>query len=421
MIPLTTDGIFPGTRSGAVPKKYKLGTHRTVSPQETLSRLGLYSTAAGVTRIANVTGLDIVGIPVVMVTRPNARMLSVSQGKGTDLVAAKVSGLMEAIETYHAERIQAPLRLASYAELAESNNNVMDPTSLPRPKTSAFHPDLQILWIEGVDIMQEKCTWVPYEMVHTNFVLPPLGHGSFYASSNGLAGGNHIMEAMSHAICEVVERDALTLWRFRGQRGQSQLQINPETVHDPCCAEIMEKYRKAGLSLAIWEMTADVRIPSFLCRVGDLKASTFDVSFPAEGFGCHPHRAIALVRALTEAAQSRLTQIVGSRDDVLPESYRKLQQQDVSRFLNHGTAPCPWQSFSAGPDFDANTFDEEVEHEMQMLQEAGFHHAVVVSLPSLFSVPVVRVIIPRLENVLNEENDVQNYIPADPVRLSMAS
>ena len=420
MIPPTLTGIFSGTRSGPAAKKYCLGTHRTVSPQETLDRLGLHSTTAGVTRIANVTGLDIVGIPVVMVTRPNARMLSVSQGKGTDLVAAKASGLMEAIETYHGERIQAPLRLASYAELAESNN-VLDPALLPRPRTSAFHPDLQILWIEGVDIMQEKCIWVPYEMVHTNFVSPSLGHGSFYSSSNGLAGGNHIMEAMSHAICEVVERDAVSLWRFRAQGGQFQLQINLETIYDPCCAEMIEKYRKAGLSLAIWEMTADIRIPSFLCRVGDLKASTFDISFPAEGFGCHPHRTIALVRALTEAAQSRLTQIVGSRDDVLPESYRKLQLQDVSCFLNHRAAPGPSQSFSAGPHFDTNTFDEEVEHEMQMLQEAGFHHAVVVSLPSPFSVPVVRVIIPRLENVLNEENDIQNYIPADPIRLSMAS
>jgi len=36
----------------------------------------------------------------------------------------------------------------------------------------------------------------------------------------------------------------------------------------------------------------------------------------AAGHGCHPCRAVALSRALTEAAQSRLTMISGSRDDV---------------------------------------------------------------------------------------------------------
>ena len=60
----------------------------------------------GITRIANVTGLDRIGIPVVMVCRPNARSIAVSQGKGLDMDAAIVSGLMESAELYHAEQIE---------------------------------------------------------------------------------------------------------------------------------------------------------------------------------------------------------------------------------------------------------------------------------------------------------------------------
>ncbi|MHC4093368.1 MAG: YcaO-like family protein, partial [Planctomycetota bacterium] len=69
-----------------------LGTHRTVSPAETLARLTPLLPQMGITRVANITGLDFIGIPVVMVCRPNSRSIAVAQGKGLELVAAKVSG-----------------------------------------------------------------------------------------------------------------------------------------------------------------------------------------------------------------------------------------------------------------------------------------------------------------------------------------
>jgi len=93
-------------------KGYRSGTHRLISPVETVSRVRPLMPVMGITRIANVTGLDVVGLPVVMVCRPNARSIAVSQGKGLDLAAAKASGLMEAVETYHAETIQLPLSSA---------------------------------------------------------------------------------------------------------------------------------------------------------------------------------------------------------------------------------------------------------------------------------------------------------------------
>ncbi|XXZ33194.1 YcaO-like family protein [Sorangium sp. So ce321] len=100
-----------------VPKGFRAGTHRQVEPEETLRRVRRLMPVMGITRIANVTGLDNIGIPVVMVCRPNSRSLSVSQGKGLDLQTAQASGLMESVESYHAERIDLPLKMASYEEL----------------------------------------------------------------------------------------------------------------------------------------------------------------------------------------------------------------------------------------------------------------------------------------------------------------
>ena len=58
-------------------KPYCSGAYRRCSPLETLARLAPFLSSMGITRIANVTGLDNIGIPVVMVCRPNSRSLSV--------------------------------------------------------------------------------------------------------------------------------------------------------------------------------------------------------------------------------------------------------------------------------------------------------------------------------------------------------
>jgi len=98
----------------------------------------------GITRIANVTGLDHIGIPVVQVVRPNSRSLAVCQGKGLTLAAAKASAVMESIEGYHAERIGLPLKLASHEEM-RAGHVLADVTELNRPRPSAFHPHLPLL------------------------------------------------------------------------------------------------------------------------------------------------------------------------------------------------------------------------------------------------------------------------------------
>ncbi|MGI9492651.1 MAG: YcaO-like family protein, partial [Geminicoccaceae bacterium] len=182
-------GDDPGT------KRFQDGTHRLIPPRETLSKITPLLQAMGITRVANVTGLDRIGVPVIMVTRPNARSIAVSQGKGLDLDAAKASGVMEAIEIHHAEHIQHPLKLASHNEMRASHD-LIDVGRLAKVANSRFHPDHPMLWIEGFDLLNNAPLWLPYETAHTNFTLPsPPGAGSFSPSTNGLASGNHILEA----------------------------------------------------------------------------------------------------------------------------------------------------------------------------------------------------------------------------------
>src|SRR5438067_206690 len=331
---------------GVTLKVLRRGTHRSASLDDTLKRALPLAPVMGITRVANVTGLDSVGIPVVMVCRPNSRSVAVSQGKGIDLASARASGLMEAVELYHAETITLPLRLATYEEL-RYQHNVVEVDDLPRAFESRFHPFLRLLWCEGSDLLSGESLLVPYEMVHTNYAVPlPDGHGCFAASSNGLASGNTLI-------------------------------------------------------VAIWDITTDIKIAAFNCLIMPWNEGMWHCA-AAAGYGCHPARQIALLRALTEAAQTRLTVISGLRDDFRGDTYEQLQDLEVVRAIrDHITASRATRRFSDVPNWDADTFEDDVEWELKCLRQAGVRRVVAVDLTKPeFDVPVVRIIIPGLEAML---------------------
>ena len=386
------------------------GTHRLIPPAETVARMRRLMPVMGITRIANVTGLDFIGIPVVMVCRPNARSLSVSQGKGLDLDAARASGLMESIELYHAERVTLPLKLATLNELRFSHAMV-DVNALPRISISPFHANLKLLWIEGFDLLNQQPIWLPYEMVHSNYTLPlPTGSGCFVMSSNGLASGNHPMEALIHGLCEVIERDATTLWYLQEEKMQDRVKLDLDAVDDPACRGILDRYARAGISVAAWDITSDVGIPVYFAVIIDRDGgeSSLRMLYPTHGAGCHPIREVALLRALTEAAQSRLTFIAGSRDDGGRGKYRQARDHEVLARTRARIAGRGARLLSAAPSYPADTFEEDVVLLLGRLRAAGITQAAVVDLTRPeFEVPVVRVVVPGLESL----HEAPGYVP----------
>jgi YcaO-like protein with predicted kinase domain len=384
------------------PKSYRRGTHRLVAPSQTLDRVVQLAPAMGITRLANVTGLDCIGIPVVMACRPNARSVSVSQGKGLDLDAAKASGLMEAVEGYHAEHILKNLKLASYEEIRYSHN-VIDVSLLPELPGQPFHGDLLLTWIEGQDLLTRESSWVPFELVHANYTVgSQLGARCFAASSNGLASGNHLLEAISHAICEVVERDSTARWGLLDDESRRRTSLDPHTIDDPDCLLVLEKFSRAGIALAVWETTGETGIPAFMCTINDANADPLRRLYGGSGMGCHPTREIALLRALTEAAQSRLTMISGSRDDVTQADFDRLRSPDAhARIQALIDDARPVRRFTDIPTWESESFFDDVEWELGRLRSCGIDQVIAVDLTrEEFQIPVVRVVIPGLEDVL---------------------
>ena len=388
-------------------KVYRTGTHRIISPADTIARARPHLAQMGITRIANVTGLDRIGIPVIMVTRPNSRSVAVSQGKGLDLDAAKASALMESIETWHAEHITHRLIYGTHDDLAKKYN-LADPAELPQVSGSYFDATTRILWIEGINLIDQQAIWVPFEMVHADYTEPsPPGHGCFHCSTNGLASGNHILEAQCHAICEVIERDATTLWHQRKPNEQGGTRLDLETVDDPECREIIDRIAAAGLELVVWETTSDVGVPAFYGFLINENGSAPE--HVGAGAGCHPSKAIALSRTLTEAVQTRLTYISGARDDLLEDEYSEegisIKHRAARELVSGHTAD---RSFAETPDHNSSAVPEDFDWLISRLKSVGIKQVVSIDLTNAeFNIPVVRVIIPGLE----APHDDDDYVP----------
>lgn len=380
-------------------KKFLNGTHRIKSPEETLESVRPFLKKMGITRVANITGLDTIGIPVVSACRPNSKSLALSQGKGHCYSAAKVSAIMEAIEGYHAENIVKPTITASYYSLKEENYNVADVYNLSTLITSDCDEDTPIQWIECYEIENNNSIWAPYEIISTDFSYPrPQNTGYFIADSNGLASGNSLIEAINHGLYEVIERDCLALWQLTSLEEQNKRCVNIDTITEGLLSEYINKIYEQNIEIAIWDITNDIRIPTFICKIVSKEKNSIR---PAFGCGTHLDKNIALSRAITEAAQSRLTFIAGARDDQYQNIYAKeTTEQNHQEWLKSITTGSDLLDYSKIETSYHETLEEDQNQILSHLKDADltqFFYADITK--NQFSIPVVKVVVPGLEGV----------------------
>jgi YcaO-like protein with predicted kinase domain len=350
----------------------------------------------GITRLGNLTGLDRIGIPVTIAVRPNSRSVSVSQGKGLDLPQALASAMMEAVELFHGEEIRAHTRVTTYQKMSSVANAVppdsLCGTGVPLPN------DAEIAWIEGYDLLNRKNCWVPWELVHTDYTLSANHSGiHFLSGTNGLASGNHLLEALSAAICELIERDAVALWNARHIWDRANCFLDLASVNDRDCCALLEAYERAQLAVRVWDVTSDIGIPAFVCDIPAARGDPAGGLRRFRGSGCHPCRTIALARALTEAAQVRLTYIAGIRDD-LSDYEESAPQKLGAALLDAASESAEPRSFYDTPNFDGDDLARDLWWELERLRLVGIDQAIAVDFTrSDFGIPVVRTVIPGLE------------------------
>jgi ribosomal protein S12 methylthiotransferase accessory factor len=361
------------------------GTHRACTADQTWDRVRPLLSTVGITRVADLTRLDVIGIPVFQAVRPLSRNLSVSQGKGLTPMLARVSAVMEGIETWHAEQVTLSATEAGIADVAPTLG--YSPFRLSLATRHALAPSTRLHWVTATGVHTGRPGWVPREYVELDFTVaetwqPPL----FRMSSNGLSSGNTAAEATLHGLCEVVERDSLA--RLNLVPVAQRRHVEPRSIGDGDVHTLLDMLRDAGVAFDIVDATGPTGVAAFAVQIWSA-----DHVLVASGAGCHPDREVALCRALTEAAQSRLTLIAGARDDI------------DSRLYYGGTSvlppgvPCTYTEI---PTAVSDDIAADVERASRAVQDVTGVEPLVVDLSrDSVGIPVVRVVCPGMLGIVH--------------------
>ncbi|WP_214023751.1 YcaO-related McrA-glycine thioamidation protein [Methanosarcina mazei] len=380
---------------------YIEGTQRVYDEATTLENTKNQIKKIGVTRIADITNLDRLGVPIFSSIRPSAApgAISIYSGKGSTEQRARISAIMESFERCLAERpglnaniagdISAPALVESYLN-ARENYVTLDPGSLLL--SQPYNPSSLLEWVGAYDLLNKEEVFVSANAVYHPYDSPGQCQKLFLSNTNGLASGNVLEEAIFHGLLEVIERDAISTAQFTRDLGKEIVL----TEEDGYLYEISRKFKDSGIDLKIWLVPTDTGIPTIIAATDDVKLK--DPALLVMGAGSHLKPEIAVARAITEAAQSRVVQIQGAREDTDREGFIRSVGYDRMKRLN-------WFWFEEGEkislsevqDISKRSPAENIDVILEKLKGLTEKVLVVDLSREEVAVPVVRVIIPGFE------------------------
>jgi len=216
--------------------------------------------------------------------------------------------------------------------------------------------------------------------------------------THGLASGNTRAEAVCHGLLELFERHQTHAFYRLDFAGQQALRLALHSVDDGLCRGWLDRIAAAGLRCAVWDLSDSLGVPCFLCDLLDARRDAMRSLPRARGVGCHLAKEVALARALSEAAQSRLTAIAGARDDISAPVHAALQQHPAfAEARAQMEDPSQGRTFAEVPSITHATFEEDLRALCQRLPAESANDVVVVALsPPGRPYCVVRVVVPGL-------------------------
>jgi len=370
---------------------------RGIAPETTLMHAKQLVSTAGIDEVRELTDLDILGVPVFVSVRNRARAEAFTFGKGLRRVDAEVGAYMEALEFFFAEPGlgRVPTRWGSARDVGShvsADDAILDFVPLLQREVDL---DAPLLLASVRDLESDVESVIPAELIF--YPAPDVGQSIFGSSTNGLASGNSLQEASIQSLLELIERD---IWSFEFVRGASKL-VDPSSLPDDV-REIAERAERNGLQLKVRTVPNDYGMPFFAAFVFDLNnpsRKTFN-----GGWACDLDRDRALVRAVTEAAQSRVAFIHGGRKvpTTVPASF-DAQAREVKLVRQHiaGVSDARQQVLLTDiPDLAVEGSLQEklsavIERLRRVLTVPIYR---VVFTPTESPLQVVRLVVPLLEN-----------------------
>ncbi|WFE22196.1 YcaO-like family protein [Solwaraspora sp. WMMD937] len=312
---------------------FHAGTYRTATVAQTWQRVEPMCGRFQITRVADITRLDEIGLPVHAAYRPVGRTMAVSVGTGATPEQSRVSAVMESIESWHAENPRLEIVTRSPAGDLDLSYELRSLHLAPRsPLTDRVVLD----WVVGHGLVTGTPVLVPLATILLDFTTRrDWNRMLFTPTSNGLASGNTRTEATLHALLELIERDCIAPYTTAPLNQRRY--VDPSTATNPLTKRIHQALDQAGCWIEVCDITNRIGVP---CYASSIWSPDLPITFG--GFGCHVDPQIAVGRAMSEAAQSRLVTVSGARDDIDATAYRPATAAPVHpSTVNRPQAPVP--------------------------------------------------------------------------------
>jgi ribosomal protein S12 methylthiotransferase accessory factor len=289
--------------------------NRTANPRAFLAKVERILPRIGVTRVADISFLAEGNYPVFQTCRPSIFFHTAigqntgSQGKGPNIRQAKLSAMMEAVESYCAEPRAPSLIRASY-DFLQHHQTVADPRKFAQQtEAEPLRCDAALMWTNAFCFETKRATLVPAELAYFPFFPHDYQTPCLYpCSTNGLASGASYLEAVIHGFYEVIERHYCYLF----EAGAVEVEAIYEQEVSSAAVQRAMRNLHGDFELQLYAMrvpTVRRNLPFIMCLlVGDDAIHS--------GYGCSGNVEMSIERAVSEAFQSRATEISGTREDM---------------------------------------------------------------------------------------------------------
>lgn len=227
-------------------------------------------------------------------------------GKGYHRYQAMFSAIGEALERYNAQQFgNESILEGSYNQLLEAKERCLDPKKLilDRNYPIKYSDNLQLEWVGARKLIDLSHVWIPANSVF--FVYSPKNKCKEFIpqDTTGLASGMEIEDAILQGIQEIIERDAYAIY-FRGNFIPYSIDIN--TIKDPTIRKIIRILDEHNIEVNLQYLKTNINSYVIHCITYDR-----DRKFPVytHGAGASLNPCIAIIRAITECVQLRVSQI----------------------------------------------------------------------------------------------------------------
>lgn len=391
---------------------------REVPLETTIATAQSLRSRYGITRIAETTRLDRIGIPTISTIVPNSPDgLGVYNGKGLTRDAALAGALMEAIERQVCARFES---VNVYSVPLHQLARAIDLRALGYlGAIEDASEDVVVDCVRGTNLVDGARVDVPEGVVR----CPRVGDALFSdISSNGLASGNTANESIYHALMELLERHLWSrvhvlshVWP-RTLRARAAKPI--EQADDPLAKEVTDAAEHPALAPSvarILEAGLQFRLLTYSERgwpcamMACIADSAADELFYHLGFGCSWSPEHAAIRAITEAVQVRVTDIQGAREDIKRSGDLPLRGFEHGR--RPGALPAGGRWYYDGPAPGVRVADipnqacgdlaADIAQTVRLLRNWGETCVACIDLtPPDLPLSVVRIVAPHLERTL---------------------